>query len=162
MGDRSSGLPSYARAYGAGHASAGTGSISVLSFGGVGGVAPCSVRLESVGLHYMYERLAKKVAAMPEPARVPFFLELMEKVFPGAHNNVEGGTSFSWTQQPYQRGAYAVYSKGIYEKLGGEVPRPEGRVHFAGEHASPWPGWIQGALYSGLRAAREATVESQA
>jgi monoamine oxidase len=32
---------------------------------------------------------------------------------------------------------------------------PEGRVHFAGEHASPWPGWIQGALHSGLRAARE-------
>jgi monoamine oxidase len=31
----------------------------------------------------------------------------------------------------------------------------EGRVHFAGEHTSPWPGWIQGALHSGLRAASE-------
>ena len=27
---------------------------------------------------------------------------------------------------------------------------PEGRLHFAGEHTSPWPGWIQGALHSGL------------
>jgi monoamine oxidase len=33
--------------------------------------------------------------------------------------------------------------------------RPGGRVHFAGEHTSPWPDWIQGALHSGLRTARE-------
>jgi monoamine oxidase len=28
-------------------------------------------------------------------------------------------------------------------------------VHFAGDHTSPWSGWMQGALESGLRAARE-------
>jgi monoamine oxidase len=111
------------------------------------------------GIHlgYMYESLAKKVAAMHKPARVEFFLDLMEKAFPGARKNVEGGTSFAWAEQPYQRGAYSVYNKGIYARLGADVARPEGRVHFAGEHASPWPGWIQGALYSGLRAAREAS-----
>jgi monoamine oxidase len=32
---------------------------------------------------------------------------------------------------------------------------PEGRVHFAGEHLSAWPSWMQGALQSGLRAVRE-------
>ncbi len=35
------------------------------------------------------------------------------------------------------------------------VSKPEGRVHFAGEHTSIWHGWMQGALASGLRAARE-------
>jgi monoamine oxidase len=35
------------------------------------------------------------------------------------------------------------------------IATPEGRVHFAGEHASSWPGWMQGALESGNRAARE-------
>ncbi|PYM98692.1 MAG: hypothetical protein DME07_21945 [Candidatus Rokuibacteriota bacterium] len=35
------------------------------------------------------------------------------------------------------------------------IVRPEGRVYFAGEHTSPWMGWMQGALESGLRAARE-------
>jgi monoamine oxidase len=35
------------------------------------------------------------------------------------------------------------------------VARPEGRVHFAGEHTSNWPGWMQGALESGERAALE-------
>ena len=31
------------------------------------------------------------------------------------------------------------------------VARPEGRVHFAGEHASAWPGWMQGR---GIRQSR--------
>jgi len=35
------------------------------------------------------------------------------------------------------------------------IVAPEGRVHFAGEHTSPWSGWMEGALESGLRAARE-------
>jgi hypothetical protein len=30
--------------------------------------------------------------------------------------------------------------------------RPE---DFAGEHTSPWPTWMQGALHSGIRAANE-------
>jgi monoamine oxidase len=32
---------------------------------------------------------------------------------------------------------------------------PEGRIHFAGDHTSSRPGWMQGALDSGLRAAGE-------
>jgi len=36
------------------------------------------------------------------------------------------------------------------------IARAEGKVHFAGEHSSPWHGgWMQGALESGERAARE-------
>jgi len=31
----------------------------------------------------------------------------------------------------------------------------EGRIHFAGEHASAYHGWIQGAIESGNRAAKE-------
>jgi monoamine oxidase len=31
----------------------------------------------------------------------------------------------------------------------------EGRVHFAGEHIAPWNGWMEGALWSGERAAQE-------
>jgi monoamine oxidase len=32
---------------------------------------------------------------------------------------------------------------------------PVGRLHFAGEHTSLVPGWIQGAIESGARAAAE-------
>jgi monoamine oxidase len=32
---------------------------------------------------------------------------------------------------------------------------PEGRIHFAGDHTSRYIRWMQGALYSGERAATE-------
>jgi monoamine oxidase len=38
----------------------------------------------------------------------------------------------------------------------------EGRLHFAGEHTSPFQGWMQGALVSGRRAAREVSLAGQA
>jgi monoamine oxidase len=34
-----------------------------------------------------------------------------------------------------------------------DIIKPEGRIHFAGEHASLYHAWIQGAFESGLRAA---------
>lgn len=35
------------------------------------------------------------------------------------------------------------------------ISTPEGRVHFAGEHASDYHGWIQGAIQSAIRMAFE-------
>jgi monoamine oxidase len=35
------------------------------------------------------------------------------------------------------------------------ISSPEGRVHFAGEHASSSHGWIQGAIESGIHVAYE-------
>jgi monoamine oxidase len=40
---------------------------------------------------------------------------------------------------------------GFIETLG----KPEGRIHFAGEHTSAWTGWMQGALESARRVVRE-------
>jgi monoamine oxidase len=36
-----------------------------------------------------------------------------------------------------------------------ESGRPEGHIHFAGEHTSTWFAWMNGAIESGSRAARE-------
>ena len=69
--------------------------------------------------------------------------------------NFEGGFSWCWSEAPWARGAFAVYLPGQVSTLYPVATRPEGRVHFAGEHLSSWPGWMQGALASGLRAARE-------
>jgi monoamine oxidase len=35
------------------------------------------------------------------------------------------------------------------------ISTPEGRVHFAGEHASSTHAWIQGAIESGIHVAHE-------
>jgi monoamine oxidase len=40
-------------------------------------------------------------------------------------------------------------------QLHADIVRPEGRILFAGEHCSLYHAWIQGALESGIRAARQ-------
>ena len=41
------------------------------------------------------------------------------------------------------------------------VSSAEGRIHFAGEHASSQPGWMEGALESAERVVAEITAASQ-
>ena len=48
-----------------------------------------------------------------------------------------------------------TYKPGQRTELWPHIARPEGRVHFAGDHTSPWIRWMQGALHSGNRVARE-------
>lgn len=98
---------------------------------------------------------ARQVTAMKEAERIRFTLEHMEKVYPGIRQNFEGGTSKCWDEDEWARGDYAWFKPGQMTSLLPHIARPEGRVHFAGEHTSPWTGWMQGALESGIRAARE-------
>lgn len=105
-------------------------------------------------LSYMYEDLARRVAAMNPGERVNFGLEEMGKVFPGLREHCETGTSWCWDEHPWSLGALCLFTPGMFAHFP-HIVKPEGRVYFAGEHTSPWPGWIQGAIYSGLRAARE-------
>jgi monoamine oxidase len=67
----------------------------------------------------------------------------------------ETGTSFSWVRNPYSGGAFTIFKPGQVTELSPYIFTPEGRVHFAGEHASTNHGWIQGAIESGIRVAYE-------
>ena len=63
----------------------------------------------------------------------------------------------AWAEEPFSRGAYAGYlPPGVWTGLGDVLRKPEGRVHFAGTETSPeWNGYIEGAIRSGYRVARE-------
>jgi hypothetical protein len=60
-----------------------------------------------------------------------------------------------WDRDPWTRGAVAYLLPGHVSSLEPHIARPEGRIYFAGEHASSLRGWMQGALESGRRAATE-------
>ncbi|HEV2762733.1 MAG TPA: FAD-dependent oxidoreductase [Pyrinomonadaceae bacterium] len=98
---------------------------------------------------------ARRVARMPEQQRINFVLAQMERVYPGIREHFEGGASKCWDEDPWSRGASSWYRPGQMAELWPHVARAEGRVHFAGDHTSPWIRWQQGALHSGLRVARE-------
>jgi monoamine oxidase len=99
---------------------------------------------------------SRRVTAMQDKERITFALEQVESIYPGTRENFEGGVSKCWDEDEWARGATAFYKPGQISSLLPHVARPEGRIHFAGEHTSVWiDGWMQGALESGNRVARE-------
>ncbi len=76
-------------------------------------------------------------------------------VFPELPDQFEGGAAKLWDEDEWARGAYTWFKPGQMRSLLPHIGRSEGRLLFAGEHTSDHPGWMQGALASGVRAARE-------
>lgn len=103
---------------------------------------------------YNYERYADHLDQLGEADRIEQEIRDMEEVHPGLRTHLEGLVVKSWALDPWQRGAYTLYNVGQLEFYA-DICRPEGQIWFAGEHASPYPGWIQGALMSGIKAAKE-------
>jgi monoamine oxidase len=95
---------------------------------------------------------ARHIAALAEPDRLALARHYLGVAFPGVALD-SAGASYCWDNDAFARGAYAWFQPGQVCTLIDILAAPEGRVHFAGEHTSPWPGWTQGALFSGLRAA---------
>ena len=94
------------------------------------------------------------LAAAAPDARIRYFLVLAERIHPGVSEHFEGGTSWVWHDDPWQKGAYAVLRRDEMERFLPHVATPEGRIHIAGDAASDYPGWMQGGLTAGLRAAQ--------
>jgi monoamine oxidase len=69
--------------------------------------------------------------------------------------------SWSWDNHPLSGGAFAWFMPGQHTSLHSAVVAPEGRIFFAGEHASLTHTWMQGALQSALRAVREMLALAQ-
>jgi monoamine oxidase len=64
--------------------------------------------------------------------------------------------SVTWEADPWARGGYAVFGPSFDPAWRFELARTHGRVLFAGEHTSKeWQGYMNGAVESGQRAARE-------
>jgi monoamine oxidase len=99
---------------------------------------------------------SRRVTEMPEKERINFALEQVEMIYPGMREHFEGGVTKCWDEDEWARGASSYYKPGHFSSLLPHVARPEDRIHFAGEHTSVWvDGWMQGALESGNRVARE-------
>jgi len=99
---------------------------------------------------YVQGPAAQRVAEMEAGDRIEFAIEHMEKVHPGLRRHVEGGTSKFWGH-----GGYTQFATGQMTSWLPLAKRPEGRLHFAGEHTSHLTGSMEGALESGQRAAQE-------
>lgn len=67
--------------------------------------------------------------------------------------------SISWELDPFARGGYAAFGTDFRPEWRSELSRSLGRITFAGEHTSRrWQGYMNGAVESGHRAARDIEV----
>jgi monoamine oxidase len=104
---------------------------------------------------YTWSQDATRWAAMDPETRLEQALDDVAQIHPSVREAFEGGASHAWSTDPFAAGAFALFAPGQQTQLQADIVQPEGRVHFAGEHCSLHHAWIQGALESGIRAARD-------
>jgi len=98
---------------------------------------------------------ARQIMALDEEKRIGAVRDQMALFYPSIGEYFEGGISKCWEEDPWERGASSWYKPGQMAELWPHMAPPEGRIHFAGDHTSPYIRWMQGALHSGNRAAAE-------
>ena len=78
----------------------------------------------------------------------------IEKLFPGSSEQIEHTATIAWPNEEFTRGAYMALAPGEVTSHWETLMNPAGRLFFAGEHATPLQGFMEGAVESGQRAAR--------
>jgi monoamine oxidase len=97
---------------------------------------------------------AAKLAALSDEARIHLAVGEIEKLFPGSSELVEHTATVAWPNEDYSRGSYMALAPGQVTEHWEALMSPAGRLFFAGEHATPIQGFMEGAVESGQRAAR--------
>lgn len=98
---------------------------------------------------------ARAAAALPDAAAADLARRELDRVYPQEGAAAIAYARVNWDADPWARGDYAWFRPGQLTSMLPHLASPEGRLHFAGDQTSALPGWMQGALESGLRAARE-------
>ncbi len=102
---------------------------------------------------YTWSEDAQRWGSLAPHERIEQAIENVAVIHPQIKEEFEAGASHMWHDDPFAGGAFALFDPGQHTLLHDEIIKPEGRIHFAGEHASLYHAWIQGAFESGLRAA---------
>lgn len=102
---------------------------------------------------YTWSEDAQRWGSLSPEKRIEQALDDVAEIHPQVRSEFETGTSWMWHDDEFAGGAFALFDPGQQSLLYEEIVRPEGRIHFSGEHASLYHAWIQGAIESGLREA---------
>ena len=104
---------------------------------------------------YTAGKIARDLAGMKLEKRLEYILADLDKLFPGARKCFQKSYTFDWDGEPWAKGAYAFYAAGQMKSFYRQAAAPVGRMVFAGDHTTASPGWMESALLSGERAARQ-------
>ena len=99
--------------------------------------------------------------ARPAATRAQEIVDLFRADMPDLFDEVITIEDFAWPEQPWVRGSFGDLPVGGAWMIA-EWTRPEDRIHFAGDFTTLKSGWVEGAIESGLRAARQIDPEAPA
>jgi monoamine oxidase len=103
---------------------------------------------------YMFDTEALEFASHGH-RRVPAMRKLFHRLLPGIRGQIVGVAHKAWQEDPWAGGGWGWTQPGELRWMFPAMRRPEGRVHFAGEHTSLWIAYMNGALESAERVVQE-------
>jgi len=98
---------------------------------------------------------ARKLSALSDDERIKLAVNEIEKIFPGSSDLIENTATVAWPNETYTRGSYMALAPGQVTAHWKTLSEPAGRLFFAGEHATPIQGFMEGAVESGQRVAQQ-------
>jgi monoamine oxidase len=103
---------------------------------------------------YMFDTEAVEFAAHG-PRRVDAIRRVLRDALPGLRNQVLATADKTWHEDPWAGGGWGWTRPGELARMFPAMRRPDGRVHFAGEHTALHAAWMNGALESAERVVSE-------
>jgi monoamine oxidase len=103
---------------------------------------------------YINGHNAEALLKVPVRDRARTVLDAFRKDMPDYINDEITLESFAWPEQPWIKASFSSLPLGSGWMIR-EAASPDGRVHFAGDFTTLKFGWVEGAIESGLRAARQ-------
>ncbi len=103
---------------------------------------------------YLNGANAERLLARPRAIRAQEIVDMFRKDMPDLFDQVEMIKEFAWSEQPWVRGSFGSPPVGGAWMIN-EWEKAEGRIYFAGDFTTMKSGWVEGAIESGLRAARQ-------
>lgn len=97
---------------------------------------------------------AAVMARMPEKELMEQVVRDMKKVHPDVGEHFQKGHVKAWSEDPFAQAAFSWPAPGDVGKYLKALQNPHGKIHFAGEHTSILRSTMEGALRSGVRAAK--------
>jgi monoamine oxidase len=94
-----------------------------------------------------------KLVALSDAERTDRAVAEIERLFPGSSDLIENTATMAWPNEPYTRASYAALAPGEVTAHWKTLFESAGRLFFAGEHATPIQGFMEGAVESGQRVA---------
>ena len=104
---------------------------------------------------YTAGRRGIQTARISNGRRIRRSISDIDLVFPGTERIAGDAYSVAWKAEPYSGGCWAVYSPGQITDHWLGLHEPTGPIHWAGEHTQKLNGYMDSAVASGRRVARE-------